>query len=98
MPLVPRLEQREQLRYLRQHRWSDYRAYVELCKNPAWLSLYVMATHSRSRQTGREIREAMGGITTSAVTRAKERVERKQKPHRAFRRRIAAIFKSIVSP
>jgi len=33
----------------------------------------------------------MGGITTSAVTRVKERLERKQKRNRAFRRRIETI-------
>ena len=68
------------------------------CREARQVALYVMATHSRGRLTGREIGEAMGGITTSAVTQAKARVERKQKRNRAFRQRIAAILKSIVSP
>ena len=68
------------------------------CREARQVALYLMATHSRGRLTGREIGEAMGGITTSAVTRVKERVERKQMRNRTFRRRIATISKSIVSP
>ena len=53
------------------------------------------ARHSRGRLSGREIGEAMGGITTSAITHAKRRMEEKLRKSKTFQRRVAALEKSM---
>ncbi|NLF39242.1 hypothetical protein GX586_07340 [bacterium] len=59
------------------------------------VALWLLARHSRGRLSGREIGEAMGGITTSAITHAKRLMEEKLRKSTAFQRRVAALQKSI---